>query len=149
MDTKFLEKITSILNDARDLTIATVRPDGFPQATTVSYVNDGLKIYFGTGNNSQKTKNISACDKVSVTVNLPYENWDDIKGLSLAAKAKRVAKKEEIDRISELMLSKFPQIAEFAAPEEMDEVVFFEIDPTVVSVLDYSKGFGHTDEVRV
>jgi nitroimidazol reductase NimA-like FMN-containing flavoprotein (pyridoxamine 5'-phosphate oxidase superfamily) len=39
------QEILSILDDANDTTIATVREDGYPQATTVSYVNDGLNIY--------------------------------------------------------------------------------------------------------
>src|SRR5215472_1844752 len=47
MDSAWKEEITSILEDACDMTIATVRVDGYPQATTVSYVNDGLNIYFG------------------------------------------------------------------------------------------------------
>ena len=47
MDSARKEEITSILDDASDMTIATVREDGYPQATTVSYVNDGLNIYFG------------------------------------------------------------------------------------------------------
>ena len=47
MDPELSQEIISILDDANDMTIATVREDGYPQATTVSYVNDGLKIYFG------------------------------------------------------------------------------------------------------
>ncbi len=48
------EQIIAILDAADDLTIATIRHDGYPQATTVSFVNDGLAIYFGTGTESQK-----------------------------------------------------------------------------------------------
>ena len=48
MDSAVQEKIAAILARATDMTIATVRPDGFPQATTVGYVNDGLTLYFGT-----------------------------------------------------------------------------------------------------
>ena len=49
-------------------TIATVRVDGFPEATTVSFMNDGLRIYFGTATNSQKARNIAQNDKVSLTM---------------------------------------------------------------------------------
>ena len=48
MDSATHEKIVKILSGATDMTIATVRPDGYPQATTVGFVNDGVKIYFGT-----------------------------------------------------------------------------------------------------
>jgi nitroimidazol reductase NimA-like FMN-containing flavoprotein (pyridoxamine 5'-phosphate oxidase superfamily) len=47
MDPALKQEIVAILEEANDLTIATVREDGYPQATTVSYVNDGLTIYFG------------------------------------------------------------------------------------------------------
>ena len=48
-----------ILDDANDMTIATVHKDGNPQANTVSYVNDGLNIYFGSAANSQKARNLA------------------------------------------------------------------------------------------
>ncbi len=47
-----------ILDKALDITIATNRPDGWPQATTVSFVSAGLTLYFGTDAHSQKSANI-------------------------------------------------------------------------------------------
>jgi nitroimidazol reductase NimA-like FMN-containing flavoprotein (pyridoxamine 5'-phosphate oxidase superfamily) len=46
MDRVLREDILSILENATDMTIATIRQDGYPQATTVSYVNDGLTNIF-------------------------------------------------------------------------------------------------------
>ena len=54
MDAATLKQIISVIDEVNDLTIATSRDDGYPQATTVSYVNDGLTIYFGTASHSQK-----------------------------------------------------------------------------------------------
>jgi len=53
------QQIASVLGVANDLAIATVRPDGWPQVTTVSYVADGTRIYFGTWAKSQKAQNIA------------------------------------------------------------------------------------------
>jgi hypothetical protein len=53
-----------------------------------------------------------------------------------------------MDRVGRLMLWKFPQIARYA-PADMDELVLFRINPEIISVLDYRKGFGHTDLVKV
>jgi nitroimidazol reductase NimA-like FMN-containing flavoprotein (pyridoxamine 5'-phosphate oxidase superfamily) len=50
------EEILSVLKDASDMTIATIRPDGYPHATTVSYVSDGLTIYFGCAAESRKRR---------------------------------------------------------------------------------------------
>jgi hypothetical protein len=111
----------------------------------VSFVNEGLKIYFGTGAQAQKAKNIALSDKVSVTVNLPYSKWDEIKGLSLAGHARRVVTPDEFRRVGELMLTKFPQISQYADFSKGAELTLFRIDIEVVSLLDYAQGFGHTE----
>src|SRR6516162_8433232 len=81
MDPALREEILSVLKAATDMTIATIRPDGYPQATTVSYVSHGLTMYFGCAAESQKAQNIAHNDKVSLTVTLPYFNWEEIRGL--------------------------------------------------------------------
>jgi hypothetical protein len=147
MDDRMREKIVSILSHGTDLTIATMRPDGFPQATVVSYVADGLGVYFGTGAHSQKAQNIARDPRVSVAVTLPYANWNEIEGVSFAARAHRIAAADEIARIGQLMFAKFPQAANFVPPGS--EMALFRLEPIVFSVLDYRKGFGHTDLVTV
>jgi len=148
MDTALREEILSVLKGANDMTIATIRPDGFPQATTVSYVSDGLTIYFGCAAESQKAQNIAYNNKVSLTVTLPYFSWEGIRGLSMGGTAKPVTDLNEINRVSELMLRKFPQILQYALTEEKG-VFLVRITPEVISVLDYRKGFGHTDLVTL
>ena len=78
MDSATFEKILAILDEATDMTIATVRADGYPQATAVGFVHDGVTLYFGTAGELQKARNIAHCDKVSVAVTLPYDRWDEI-----------------------------------------------------------------------
>jgi len=148
MDQVLKREIISILDDANDVTIATVREDGYPQATTVSYVNDGLNIYFGCAANSQKAKNLARDSKVSLTVNLPYTSWNDIRGLSIGGTAERLTNAREVEHAGQLMFEKFPQIARYA-PAELDDIVLFRVTPEVISVLDYRKGFGHTDLVKL
>src|SRR5215469_6898174 len=114
MDSGLRQEILSILKAAGEMTIATVRPDGYPQATTVNYVSDGLVIYFGCAADSQKVRNITCNDKVSLTVTPPHFNWEDIRGLSIGGKAPPVTEPQEINRVSELMLRKFPQILRYA-----------------------------------
>jgi general stress protein 26 len=147
MDASFREEILSILDRANDMTIATVRQDGYPQATTVSFANDGLDIYFGCSEESQKAGNISRNSKVSLTINLPYANWGEIRGISAGGHAYRLTDPQEIERAGQLLLQKFPQgIAEYASGALMG-VAFFKVVPKVISILDYRKGFGHTDLV--
>jgi len=148
MDSGLRQEILSILQSGSEMTVATVRPDGYPQATTVSYVSDGLVIYFGCAAESQKAQNIACNDKVSLTVTAPHFNWDDIRGLSIGGRAAPVTDTQEITRVSELMLRKFPQILRYALAGKKG-VFLVRITPDVISVLDYRKGFGHTDLVKI
>lgn len=99
------------------------------------------------GGASQKAANLARDDRVSATVDLAYRSWDEIRGVSLAGRARRVTDPGELARVGELFQRKFPQIAQLQPPPGM-ELVVFRIDLEVVSLLDYRKGFGHTDYVR-
>ena len=149
MDLPTKQCILRIIDAVNDLTLATVRPDGYPQATTVSYAHDGLTLYVGIGSSSQKAENIRRCNKVSLTINTPYANWNQIQGLSMAGIATIISDPEKISRAGASMMRRFPQLAEFATAQGMDDVVFLEIEPQVISVLDYRQGFGHTELVTL
>src|SRR5215472_17597260 len=97
---------------------------------------------------SQKAKNFARNRKISLTVNLPYANWKEIRGLSIGGRAERVTGPQEMGEVSQLMFEKFPQIAGYA-PAEPEEIVLFRVTPEIISVLDYRKGFGNTDLVNV
>jgi general stress protein 26 len=139
------QKIVSILDAADDMSVATNRADGYPQATVVSFVNDGLAIYFGTWSQSQKAKNIARDDRVSVAITDPYKSWNDIKGVSIGGRARKVSDAAELSSVGAIMMKKFPQIAAFAETMQETEMAIFRIDAEVISILDYSKGFGSTE----
>jgi nitroimidazol reductase NimA-like FMN-containing flavoprotein (pyridoxamine 5'-phosphate oxidase superfamily) len=54
----------TILDANRIMTIATVRPDGWPQTTMVGYANEGWRVYFLIYRTSQKFENISRDNRV-------------------------------------------------------------------------------------
>lgn len=142
------QDITAILDAGKDLTLATLRPDGGPQATTVSYASQGLEIYFGCGKQSQKARNLTRDPRVSATVDLPYRDWAEIRGLSLGGHATEVTDPDDLARIGLLFLEKFPEVAQYVT-SPVGETSIFRLRPEVVSILDYRKGFGHTELVQV
>ncbi len=149
MDLPTKQFILRIIDAAKDLTLATIRPDGYPPATTLSYAHDGLTLYVGIGRDSQKADNIRRCNKVSLTINTPYANWNQIQGLSMAGVAAIISDPEKINDVRACMLRRFAQLAQFETMQAMDDIVFLEIAPQVISVLDYQQGFGHTELVIV
>lgn len=140
------KRVLDLMKRHKIMTIATVRGDGYPQATTVTYANDGLVIYFGCGRTAQKVRNIKRRSKVSVTIDRDYRDWKQIKGLSMAANAQVLKDRTEIQHAMAVLAKKFPQWADLSA-EERRAIRFIKVVPKVISVLDYAKGFGHTDLV--
>lgn len=148
MEEAIRNKILTLLDQHRIMTIATLRPDGWPQATTVGYVNEGLTLYFLCGLDSQKAANLARDDRVSLTVDHDTPDLMAITGLSMAAHALAVVDLDEANKVLAMMPLKYPE--QIALPIEMptaEDVRIFRVTPTVISVLDYSKGFGHTDLV--
>lgn len=139
--------VLQVLDGAQDCTLATIRPDGYPQATTISFAHDGMLIYAGIGRHSQKADNIRRCNKVSLTVNLPYRDWREIRGLSMSAIAELLEAPGDTAQAAAALEQRFPAVAEWGGPDMASEVAFLRIRPQMVSVLDYSKGFGHTELV--
>ncbi|MES2758895.1 MAG: pyridoxamine 5'-phosphate oxidase family protein [Pseudomonadota bacterium] len=147
MDQSFKDFVLKVIEGANDLTLATVRPDGYPQATTVSFAHDGLNLYVGIGKHSQKANNVKHNNKVSLTINLPYQDWREIQGLSMSALAEVLVAGPDVDLAKSCLLKRFPQIAEWGETGPANEVAFLKITPQVISILDYTKGFGHTEQV--
>ncbi len=71
-----------------------------------------------------------------------------IVGLSMAAHAAPVNDAVERERAFRLLARKFPEYAAYPMPKP-SEMCVFRVEPMVISVLDYSKEFGHTDLVAV
>ena len=149
METTHREFVLHVLDTAQDLTLATIRPDGYPQATTVSFAHDGMLLYIGIGRHSQKAENIRRNDKVSLTINLPYHDWREIRGLSMSATAELLDDREQAALAASCLERRFPAVAEWGGPDMGREVVFLRIRPQMVSVIDYSKGFGHADLISM
>src|SRR5689334_22794425 len=87
MDETVRQKVIELLDQHRLMTIATNRPDGWPQATTVGYVNDGLTLYFLCSPESQKAQNLAQDNRVSLTIDHDVTDPMAITGLSMAAHA--------------------------------------------------------------
>jgi nitroimidazol reductase NimA-like FMN-containing flavoprotein (pyridoxamine 5'-phosphate oxidase superfamily) len=148
MKQEFKQQIIDLLDHHRIMTIATNRADGWPQATIVGYANDGLLVYFVIGRDGQKFANIARDPRVSVAIGNDYPQPLQIKGLSMAGRVAEVQDRREIERVAEIMFRRYPEYKAFPIPDPR-VVPVMRLTPEIVSVLDYSQGFGHTDLVRV
>lgn len=150
MDSHLEAKILELLDQHRVMTLATLRPDGWPQATTVGYANVGMTLYFLCALDSQKAANLAHDDRVSLTIDHDTPDLMAITGLSMAARARKVTDRAESEEALRLVPLKYPAGTSLPVPMPgPDDVAIFRLTPVVISVLDYAKGFGHSDTVTL
>ena len=135
--------ILNLLARRNIMTLATIRPDGFPQATTVYYVNEGLTLYFATDPASQKAGNINLNNKVSVAIAGETENANKLKAISLSGTARKIVDAERLHALQILLFRAVPGAKRFA-PMEANQLAIYSVTPTAISLVDYAFGYGKT-----
>jgi nitroimidazol reductase NimA-like FMN-containing flavoprotein (pyridoxamine 5'-phosphate oxidase superfamily) len=143
MDEALRSKVRAILQGHHMMTLATVRPDGFPQATTVNYIHEGFNLYFATDAASQKAGNIKINNKVSVAIASETDNFYKLRGLSMSGLATRVGQPQKAQELALKLFRRLPQSKRYV-PENPKQLAVFEIAPVVIALVDYASGFGTT-----
>jgi general stress protein 26 len=138
------EVLATELRAHRLMTLATLRPDGWPQATTVAYVSDGLTLFVFVSRLSQKFHNITKDRRVSVAIAGEFRKPEGIRGMSLGGRAFAVEDRVVFDRVWQIFQQRFPEYAAWEKPDS-PLTVLLRIEPAVISLVDYSRGFGHSE----
>ena len=87
-------------------------------------------------------------DRVSLAIDDDTPQVMEITGLSMAARARVVDDPAEAEKAMRLLFARYPEQKSLPGPMPTPkDVRIFRLMPTVISLLDYSKGFGHTDLV--
>lgn len=142
------EKAVGILDQNRLMAISTVRPDGWPQCTLVGYANEDILIYFIVSRQSQKLANIEKDDRVSLVVGRDFHDPSAIKALSMAAHASEIRDAKQRKRAVDMLLERHPGLRKLEPPNPSHSAVM-RAYPEIITILDYSKGFGHADILTV
>lgn len=141
-------KAIDILNAHRTMAIGTLRPDGWPQNTIVGYVNDGLLLYFLVSRTSQKFANIQRDSRVSIAVAKEPDDFRELKAVYAGAQASEVTDSAQREQAWKLLTERHPNLVDFKLPD-WSKAAMMRASCTYVSILDYTKGLGHTDTLTV
>lgn len=141
-------KAIDILDQNRLMAIATMRADGWPQNTIVGYANEDILLYFVISRQSQKFANIDRDDRVSIVIGRDFHDPSTIKALSIAARASEVRDARQRERAVRLLLDRHPGLRKLEPPSP-DHSAVMRANPEIMTILDYSKGFGHADLLTV
>ena len=143
-DNRAVGEAIGILDAHRIMAISTVRPDGWPQTTIVGYANLGLTIYFMILRSSQKYANIARDDRVSIAVGEEPRDVREAKAVYAGAHAIELTDQADREGAWKLLEERHPNLAAYDLPDSSEAVVM-RVTCTHVSVVDYTKGIGHTE----
>lgn len=141
-------KAVQMLNRHRLMALGTVRSDGWPQVTLVGYVNDGLLLHFLVSRAGQKFRNIATDDRVSIAIGRDAADLKAIEGLSIAAHASEVTDDRQRQAAHNLLIARHPGYAAFGLPD-FSRAAIMRARCTIVTISDYSMGFGHAEVISV
>lgn len=138
----------TILNSHRIMAISTVRPDGWPQTTIVGYSNRGFDIVFMIFRASQKFSNIQNDDRISIAIADEPKELGQLKAVYAGANAMEIVDPEEREHAWRLLMERHANLAAFNVPNP-GEAVFMKARCRYVSVLDFSQGIGHKEQLTI
>lgn len=147
LDAVASDLIEHIFTQAADMTLATLRQDGSPHASTVNFVNLDRLLYTAISLDSGKAHDVAHDSRVALTINLPYARWADILGVSINGTAAFVVDRQELAAASAALRKKLPAFDKVIATPDIlpwPGMLFLRITPSTLALLDYSKGYGHT-----
>lgn len=116
--------------------VATAGAAGVPHLVPVCHVLAGGKVYFASGDDGRKVKNIVENPRVTLTVDLYSDHWGTLKGVMIQGRARLIERGSRFRRIRDRLYRKYPQYPREAALSPSDSVVI-ELTPTRV----FSWGF--------
>ena len=138
----------TILNQHRIMAISTVRPDGWPQTTVVGYVNQGWDITFMIFRTGQKFANIQHDDRISIAVAAEPAELSQLQAVYAGAHAHEITDETERQKAWRLLMERHANLAGFKMPDAA-EAVLMRATCKYVSVLDFTQGPGHHDELTI
>ena len=137
-----VETIADLLAHERLMSLAVNRPDGWPQVTTVGYINDGLNLYFVTGRESQKLANIQADPRVSISIHSSMAVAGAV-GLSMAARASEVTDPIEVERLNRSMFERWPSVSVYCPATSSIAIV--RVKPELICAISATSGRSWTE----
>lgn len=137
-----------ILNANRIMAISTVRQDGWPQTTVVGYSNRGFEIFFLIFRASQKYANIQHDDRISIAVAPEPAELGQLQAVYAGAIAQEITDPQERDEAWRLLMERHSNLSGFKIPDASG-AVYMRARCRHVSVLDFSQGLGHREQLTI
>jgi PPOX class probable F420-dependent enzyme len=125
------KKAAKLVAAERVCRVATSGAEGRSHLVPVVHVLAGDKIYFGSGDDARKVKNLRDNPQVAITIDLYSEDWEQLRGVMVQGTARLIERGSRFKQARARLYAKYPQYAKDAALSPSDSVIV-EVTPTHV-----------------
>lgn len=126
-----VETIAGLLDRERLMSVALNRPDGWPQVTTVGYLNEGLNLYFIVARSSQKFANAERDPRAAVAIHSESGPHGDAVGVSMSGRVREILDPSTIERLNRQVAARYPEVHVYCPGGDAVAVMHFV--PEIVS----------------
>lgn len=142
-----VEAVVGLLGRERLMSVALNRPDGWPQVTTVGYLNEGLNLYFIVARDSQKFLNAQRDPRASVAIRAESGSQGDAVGVSMSGRVKEVLDPSTIKRLNDQVIARYPDVHVYCPGGDAVAVLHFA--PEIVSCVGVIDGRSKAQTFRI
>lgn len=128
---RLTKKVAKLIALERVCRVATAGAEGRPHLVPVVHVLAGDKIYFGSGDDGRKVKNLRDNSQIAITIDLYSDDWAQLRGVMVQGTARLIERGPRFKQARARLYAKYPQYAKEAAISPSDSVVV-EVTPTHV-----------------
>ncbi|HEY64899.1 MAG TPA: pyridoxamine 5'-phosphate oxidase [Caldilineae bacterium] len=153
------DRIAEFLAAHTTMTLATVGPDGAPQAAAVFYAPDeAFNLYFLSEPDSRHIRSLSLTPRVAATIHADGQDWRRITGLQIEGVAGQVRDAKELAHAVQIYAARFDFVAGLltGVGERPATLIgplarcrFYVLRPCWIRLIDNRVRFGYKEEWRV
>lgn len=140
------EEIKSYIGTTKLFTLATIDDENggiYPALRTIgAFATDGFTIYFSTGKDSAKVKQIENNPNVVAFFQQESQEISSFRNVTVIGKARLLQCEDAFNKAIELIGNRNPRFKERIKNNGRDKVAIFKIKPEVIKSLDYGRGHG-------
>lgn len=120
-----VEAVAALLDRERLMSVALIGPDGWPEVTTVGYLNEGLNLYFIVARSSRKFANVQRDSRASVAIRSESGPHGDAVGVSMSGRVREVLNPALIERLNRQVIARYPEVHVYCPGADAVAVLHF------------------------